>query len=808
MQDNEKNRTSRNRKKRIMRLCMLIYVLLAAALDILIRITSIPYWVVSETYIDVVFAALCTVAVLGSAIQSIIIGSFNSKIYGLTTKEVLAEIPDRINISKTLIASFLSIIVGLIFFALGFCSTTTAIAVCIVIIISISSIKIWRLLSNDETQLSVINEIIDSNNLSPEYFYVRWFPELKNAIENNDEVSLDAYVKLINRINSNGKGTPFIENKIKDIFPLAALHIGFVDTYKKIVCLGEWQNKAIDAASIVQNYFLQIQYCNEQQIGQYRIPETVDDILERMEVSADEKLRFVYGLYTSLKNNQIISQRVRNTIISGIYAKLCYLRDTEISVLRKKIILYIFKRDILVNENVAERKELMQMLNACLFHNNIYSRDDCYISLLAQLFRALYFYSFFETETLNSDYRNELSALFQYGEIRRDNFRITLAGLISENAESIVAWLSDDCKTDSYHIDSMFEYFSADFVAKNSVWTVENCLTFAFEYYLLVGYRFQLFPVVQLIENDGLDINHRIRLCNCIVNCFDHKGRLTEKSKSSLSQLRSFLGVSYSLEESLGSSNFEYYNGKLGELRQKHNAELVAEVSNDLTELNNKVTDKFSGFQGFKYCKTINLDQAHVISIRPMIRHAFEQDISFAADEKVWLIKDVLNHMVGDVLPKIQLSFDQNGVNTLLTELEKSDYKARNYTFVNDWALSKEVRASTEYERLVELLSTIPFIAGSDIHRHVFIKEEQIEFNAEVLSYRTEKPTDTQCEEYITSFKVADGKYQIDGAVLNFEKAIDYVKSAFIVEYSKICVATNLNSESGFAVVFSYRSKK
>lgn len=149
-----------------MRLCMLIYVLLAAALDILIRITSIPYWVVSETYIDVVFAALCTVAVLGSAIQSIIIGSFNSKIYGLTTKEVLAEIPDRINISKTLIASFLSIIVGLIFFALGFCSTTTAIAVCIVIIISISSIKIWRLLSNDETQLSVINEIIDSNNLS------------------------------------------------------------------------------------------------------------------------------------------------------------------------------------------------------------------------------------------------------------------------------------------------------------------------------------------------------------------------------------------------------------------------------------------------------------------------------------------------------------------------------------------------------------------------------------------------------------------------------------------------------------------
>ena len=123
--------------------------------------------------------------------------------------------------------------------------------------------QIWQLLSDDETQRSVLSEIIDSNNLSPEYYYVRWFPELKNAIENNDEVSLDTYVKLINRVNETGKGIPSLEHKIKDAFPLAALRIGFVDAYKKIVCLGEWQNQSIDAASIVQSYFSQIQFCNE-----------------------------------------------------------------------------------------------------------------------------------------------------------------------------------------------------------------------------------------------------------------------------------------------------------------------------------------------------------------------------------------------------------------------------------------------------------------------------------------------------------------------------------------------------------------
>lgn len=804
MHDNEKKSKSQNQKERIMYSCMLIYVILAAAFDIIIRITSIPYWVVSDTYIDVVFAALCTVAVLGSAIQSIIIGSFNSKICGLTIKEILAQIPDRINIAKTVIVSFLSILVGLIFFALGFCSATTAIAVCIVIIIAISSIQIWRLLSNDETQLGVINEIIDSNKQSPEYFYVRWFPELKTAIENNDEVSLDAYTTLVSRINETGKGTPSIEKNINDVFPLAALHIGFVDAYKKIICLGEWQNETIDTLSIVHSYFSQIQFCNEQQIGQYRIPETIDDILDRMEVAADEKLRFVYGLYTNLKSNQIISQNVRNSIISGIISKLCYLRDTGNGELRKKIILYIFKRDILENENVDERKEFMQMLNACLFRNNRYSRDDCYISLLAQLFRALYFYSVYETETLNSDYRNELSTLFQYGEVGKDNYRITLAGLINEKEESIVAWLADNCKTDTYHLDSMFEYFSADFVAKSSVWTVDNCTAFAFGYYLLVGYQFQLFPIVQLIENDDLDINHRIRLCSCIVKCFNYEGQLTEEYKTALTKLRSFTGADYSLENSLGSANFEYYNRKLIELNKKHNAELVAEVSNDLSDLNSKVAEKCSSFQGFTYCNTISLDKAPAISIRPMVRHASERDISFAADEKAWLIKDVLNHLVGEILPEKQLSFDQNGINALLTELENRNYGARNYTFVNDWALSKEVRASEEYAKLVELLKDIPFIAGSDIQRHIFIKQEQILFNAKVLSYKTESPTDTQCEEYITSFKVADGKYQIDGAIFDFTKAVAYVKSAFVVEHSEICVATNLDSDSGFKVTFSH----
>ena len=132
--DNSLNKT--NRIFMLLPIVAIAYVVFALADDILIRTTSIPYWSVSETYAEVVFSSLCTVAVLGSAIQSIVIGSFSSKIYGLTLKELLAGPQKRINIIKTLVVSFISIAIGLVLLALDFCTTITAVAICILLIIA------------------------------------------------------------------------------------------------------------------------------------------------------------------------------------------------------------------------------------------------------------------------------------------------------------------------------------------------------------------------------------------------------------------------------------------------------------------------------------------------------------------------------------------------------------------------------------------------------------------------------------------------------------------------------------------------
>lgn len=70
------------------------------------------------------------------------------------------------------------------------------------------------------------------------------FPELKNAIENNDEVSLDTYVKLINRVNETGKGTPSLEQKSKMFSRLLPYALALLTHIRKSFALENGKTKA------------------------------------------------------------------------------------------------------------------------------------------------------------------------------------------------------------------------------------------------------------------------------------------------------------------------------------------------------------------------------------------------------------------------------------------------------------------------------------------------------------------------------------------------------------------------------------
>lgn len=788
---------------------LLVYIVLAILDDLFISPSGKVYLTVSDTYIDVVFASLCTIAVLGNAILSIVIGSFSNKIYGLTVKEILAALPQKGGIVQTVILSFCAIIAGIPAYAFGFCTTVTALAVSLTCLLALSSWRLWSLLSNDEYQDNVLKQIMISDQFSPEFYLSRWYSELEKAIQINDQSAQNQYIELIKGL-CDKVGTniaPALDRNARDVFPIACEHLGFVDAYQKILCLSPMGNRTPDALLIANAYCHQIMYCDEQHITSYRIPETVEDILERMGEDRFATTYFAYEYYRALKDNQILSSHAKDSIMKGLFEKLCYLRDGHKGATRENIILNIAKKDVFENEDVNDRQHLWELLLYPVFNTNRFSIDRCYVSLIAQLFRALYFYSNLETETLNQPYRTNLATLFQYGNRGKNNETITLERLVTEKSDTIIIWLADDLITCPRDQGSIFDYYAFNAVVKNAIWTQKNRAWFAFAYYLIAEYHFPVFPLLDALKSDDYDIELRTDLCRCIVNLFDCNGKLTEDFKSFVLALRKFVGTASLLPDDFIAENFRCFNEMLQALNEENNATLDSSTAANTDEFNRIMIDSCASIGGVEYCDTISLDNAPVISVTQNVHKRSDNNLISSAKAMAEPVKEMLNRLLHSTLPPVSLSFDQKGVHALHNKLKDRDYKIRNYTFVNDWGLLKQenVRESEEYLALAAEIQTIQLLRETHFYDYFFLKDEKIMFNVKALSYRPDAPTDQQCEKYLAQCKIADGKYQIDGAVYHYDNAVQYIKKFYIVEYIDLSIATNINEQSGFRVKFDYR---
>lgn len=784
-------------------LIAVVYLFFAIVCDIVFHNTGIGI-IVQASYPTAVLDALCTIAALGNAILSIIIGAFSNKIYGFTVRELISNNPKSFSVPSVVISSLFAVVLGIVSLSFDLCATITALAICVVGIIAITSAQLWLLLSNTKYQKEIMDNIIKADILEPEFYYTRWFPELTSAIECNDEPSQHIYIELIRTVLDSEKGSrpmwkSIVEKNATNIFPSACMRLGFVEAYKRVICLDDWSYRGLDAYSVANSYISRLRYLSEEHIVNYRVPETIDDILERLEISQEDKAYYVYNIYHSLRDNRAIRKDVQNNLTDSIFERLCWLRNSNNGETRKRVILQIAKHDIFENEDIRDRKDVLTVLNRQLYCNNRYSHCETYISLISQLFRALYFYSTLETETLSEEYRAELAPLFQFGYSGKDRFKITLSLIIAFSSDEVVHWLANDMDLFSNHF-GFFEYFPNDSSAKCSIWTPERCLIFAFEYYLIVGFRFSLFPIGEKVEDEKIDIQTRRRMCEIIVGCFEGDKKLSDRIVSEIEALQNFIGKDYSLVDSLAPPNFDYFNGKLLEINKAINGELKNHVSSDLDNLNQQLSKEFEKMESFEYDESLDFTHARKVKIPPITRRVTRDDVVWSAQDKAHIIETFLNRMVKEILPAKTLSFDQRGVDALLTELSDKQYKARNYSFVDDWAIKEPVRQSSNYSQLCQKIEEIPLIKGYGLNHHIFLLTDKIKFNAKVLSYQVESPKESQCEAYISNYKIADSKYRIDGSILDHTTALEYVKKNYIVEYTELSISINLSKEDGIVI--------
>lgn len=789
-------------------------VAIGVIIDMLIEKSKIPFLVIIDAYSQETFAALCTIAALGSGILSVIIGSLNDhKLYGYSLKDILKMVPKQFSI-KFLIAFPLALIVpAMLFMSIDYCTALTFLMVIVVTIIIYSSYIVWKLVSDDKYVKEIITKYVFNQSADKEKstdVCLRIIGELEGLFENGSEKLQDDYIDLFRQAIESGVkkdilNTPAIEKQLGDIFKVACYNLGFVNAYKKVICFNDWKYDSIFYVDrIVADYINSIKFCPANQIHEYNIPSTVNDIIENMEIDDNSVIRYAFRYFDSVFINSVIDVTTKNGLMKEIIRNLTLLREGKQGVIRGKVLLYICKYCVFENEIEETRKDVFLLIVNMLHENNQFNKDVCYISVVSQMFRALYFYSEHEKSTLSEKYRQSLFELFSYRNNDNCSYSVTIANLIYRNSDEIIKWLCDDAVKFDERI-SMFDYFPYAMFCKNIIWSRRSLLEFAFELYAILGYGLtRRFPAEIFLLSDETDAKTKVMICETIVNMFDVGVEITFNKHISkdIQTLQKTLDKSRILPQHFIKYNLEYFNEELSKLRISDNQNPIEGTQCCIENLVGIINSHLEKESVFKHNQNLSLKNAISVTTKPCLKHISLIDVNNAATYKVEEIYLMINEFIRQKLRTVKIDFGINGIKTLLKELNESEYKYRNYEYINDYAISKETREKDEFSSLSVLIKAIPFDNSNTIHENVFLKSCTIEYNYEIINYDLIVPTDADCDEFINNQKIADGKYRIDGVIYDYKKALDYVKEKYRVEKSSFKIITNVTKESGFKIVF------
>ena len=392
---------------------------LGILLDAVVMVTEKALVYVSEDYLNEVFGATCTVAVLGNAMLSLLFGSSEKMIRGVPFQDILHSTKFGSNQLMTIIATTISIPCAVCVYAFGFYTTLTIIICMDAFVILLSSLNLWKLLSSEEAQKKVINEMIYEVPPAQLDAYVdNWFHELELSLNTNYESAVQEFSELIEKLaattsDENHPLNTTIARHLPDFFGAACEKVGFPNAYKLFKRINHIRPDGfVDCEISAIDYIKSLKYYETINSHNRNIPAIVTEIIEKMDASSWEKVSYVYQYFCAIFENAYFNAGIRDDLLRGIMDVLCDIRDENEGEIKKEVLLLIVKYDILLNENKDNRMYLFHILSEYLLRKNRYTDDQSFITTIAEIFQAFFFFIYRERETLTEEYRSSLIELF------------------------------------------------------------------------------------------------------------------------------------------------------------------------------------------------------------------------------------------------------------------------------------------------------------------------------------------------------------------------------------------------------------
>lgn len=803
--------------KRTNLIVSVIVILLIGALMDILSYQGTSLIIVAEEYIYYVYAALATIAAISATILTVVVNSFNEKYYGFSIKEIVNFRNEYLRVSRIIPIALFSIVISTVLLAMGLINSIVVILATVVILISLASQYTWKLISDDQfcvdRVLAEIDIVVKRKNINEiERIIKRLFTSLDYSIETYGTSNIDNHLDLIANTIEKSKGSDdlfiLIDAELKNLFKSVSTSIGFIPAIDKVLKLYNSMGSEYshyDRREILHEPLQNIQYLNDKELSSSTMVEISNGLENQDYLEDSDKIFILYQYFKNVYFNEIINKRVRNSLLEDLITHVSnfrYSNENNYDSVKQKSLLYIVRDFILVNKEIEDSKDLLVRISKALYSER-HSKSDKLYETTAIIYLSIYLYSEFETETLVEDHRKKLKSLIHASEQSIHTSRISFNAVLKTSFKQTVKalWnLSDQVYKDL----SFLEYFPPQSSAKSIVWDIRAGINFAIFNYLLSYYEFGLLPYKMISNWDEIE-NKRVYISS-MLDFFDHETQTIKESRlGKMKEISEWIGIRDSLPFDVQKEMFKKLNEEMQILEDNTLGEVVDYVPK-VSEINVQLKQQFENFRHFYgYRESINIKDVKEMHFRPFI-----EDLQYCnnglniSSRLARNFESFINEQIKKELPMVQLSFDLDGVKVLLNQLREKRFNKRNYTYVDDWGLDKEVRESEEYKELVTIIKGISFEKTSPINSHIFYKDGCLDYNIEITEYNHEFLTDDECSVYVENYKVGEGLYKLKDAYLNKSKAMEVIKKGYRKELVSFKYKSNLDSDCGIRIGFKY----
>lgn len=773
-------------------------------LDAFVMVTGMVLIPVGEEYLNEVFGAACSVAVLGNAMLSLLFSSTDKAIQGIPFQDILNLSSFGDDQRLTIVSTTGSIIFAIVTYTAELYTTLTLIVCADAFLILASSLDIWEIHSDKEKQEKTLNEII-SRASAPncEKYVGNWFSELELALSANSDSAVQGFCDMIDELTEIKAEEEHLINAViarhlPRFFEIACERVGFPQAYVFFKQINHIRPEGfVDCETTALDYIKGVKYINGINTHNRNIPQVVKEIIKETFLSAWEIKAFVHQYMNAIVYNPYLSVDTKVELLSEIMNDLCYLRDDSEGEIKKDIIFEIVKRDILLNENSEDRQMLFKILTESLVHRNCYVKDSIFIATVAGVFQAFFFYVFQEKETLSISYREGLRRLYQTKLNKKDQIDLSFNYLIFDNCNEIANYLSENAADFNWRKSTFWDYYGPAMGFKRIIWSQENAILFAFCFYKMIESACDNNPFVIILESNNYKDDVKLAMCEVITALYE-QGQLNNKADDIISCIEILIGTNL-CSRSRDQWEHNYFQDKLSNLITAQNQSVGELVKWPITEINQLVNQKLEEDGVFKFSASLPAKPATRRRLEPMLVEMNSNQPKHSAHRIARSVKTIMNGVIAQKLSKIEVNFGMEGIQNLYEALKDQKWQYRNYQYINDCAIPASVKETKEFAQLCDALDSIDYDGSHEIISNVFLKDANVYYNIDI-HYHLVEPSEEACAQFVNRHRIADGVYRIGTNPFDYSHAIKHVKKNYMLELTEVLVHVDVDADSGFRV--------